>query len=130
MVEESNVRVGMMIDSLAHINMIQPNPDLDFSIAPCSAADDYTGERGMDVANWGDRRRREQRQHIVPGPSSPRLMSTDINSEPLHDGERLPGQRQPEPDFWRRADPKVEEAFTIFQAGYPDSPEFTGRPRG
>ena len=128
MVEEfSNGRVGMMIDSLAHINMIrESNPDLDFSIAAVPAADDYTGERGMDVANWGigvaeSSDNKEEAWAIVSC-----LMSTDINSELSTMANAFPGNVSSEPDFGG-ADPLVEEAFTIFQAGYPEN-EFTGLP--
>ncbi len=52
--EFTNGRVGMMIDSLAHINLIQKNnPDLNFSISAIPAEDGYTGKRGIPYASWG-----------------------------------------------------------------------------
>jgi multiple sugar transport system substrate-binding protein len=51
----STVVLGMMVDSLAHINMIRErNPDLNFAITALPAADDgYTGKRGLPYASWG-----------------------------------------------------------------------------
>jgi multiple sugar transport system substrate-binding protein len=52
--EFTNGRVGMMIDSLAHINLIrETNPDLKFSISALPAEDGYDGERGIPYASWG-----------------------------------------------------------------------------
>ncbi len=50
-----NGRVGMMmVDSLAHINLIRErNPDLKFGITAVPAADGYTGKRGLPYASWG-----------------------------------------------------------------------------
>lgn len=49
-----NGRAGMMVDSLAHINLIRErNPDLKFAITALPAADDYTGKRGLPYASWG-----------------------------------------------------------------------------
>ena len=46
--------VGMMIDSLAHINLIKKNsPDLKFTVAPLPAEDGYTVKRGLPYASWG-----------------------------------------------------------------------------
>ena len=44
----------MMIDSLAHINLIRENnPDLNFCISAIPAEDGYSGERGIPYASWG-----------------------------------------------------------------------------
>ncbi|MGO3828606.1 MAG: ABC transporter substrate-binding protein, partial [Microbacterium gubbeenense] len=55
MVEEfTNGRVGMMVDSLAHLTMIrESNPDLEFSISALPAEDGYDGKRGIPYASWG-----------------------------------------------------------------------------
>ena len=50
--EFTNGRVGMMIDSLSHINLIQEsNPDLNFDIAAIPAEDGYDGARGIPYAS-------------------------------------------------------------------------------
>src|SRR4051812_19623072 len=47
-------QVGMMIDSMAHINLIKKNsPKLDFTVAPTPAEDSFTGKRGIPYASWG-----------------------------------------------------------------------------
>ena len=49
-----NGRVGMMINSLAHINLIRErNPNLNFGISALPAVDGYTGKRGLPYASWG-----------------------------------------------------------------------------
>ena len=49
-----NGRVGMMVDSLAHINLIRErNPDLNFGISAVPAVDGYDGKRGLPYASWG-----------------------------------------------------------------------------
>ena len=49
-----NGRVGMMISSLAHINLIRErNPDLNFGISAIPAVDGYDGARGLPYASWG-----------------------------------------------------------------------------
>ena len=52
--EFTNGRVGMMIDSLAHVTLIRKsNPNLKFSISAIPAKDGYTGKRGIPYASWG-----------------------------------------------------------------------------
>jgi len=49
-----NGRVGMMVDSLAHINLIRErNAKLNFGISALPAVDGYTGKRGLPYASWG-----------------------------------------------------------------------------
>src|SRR5207237_7652314 len=50
----TNGQVGMVIDSLAHINLIKKNnPQLNFTVAALPAEDGYTDKRGMPYASWG-----------------------------------------------------------------------------
>jgi multiple sugar transport system substrate-binding protein len=50
----TNERVSMMVDSLAHLNMLKErNPDLKFDIAPVPVKDGYTGRRAMLGSAWG-----------------------------------------------------------------------------
>ena len=49
-----NERAAMMVDSLAHINMIhERNPDINFDICPVPVPDDYTGKQNFYCAGWG-----------------------------------------------------------------------------
>jgi multiple sugar transport system substrate-binding protein len=125
--EFTNGRVGMMIDSLAHINLIrQDAPDLNFGVAAIPAADDYTGERGMPYASWG----------IGIAESCPNkpeawklvsfLLSESVNSQLSTMANAFPGNTQSTPDF-SQSDPLFQEAFEIYQAGYPQN-EFVGLP--
>lgn len=63
----TNGRVGMMIDSLAHVTLIRKNsPDLKFSISAIPAKDGFTGKRGIPYASWASKsltRRSTRRKH-------------------------------------------------------------------
>ena len=125
--EFTNGRVGMMIDSLSHINLIQEsNPDLHFDISAVPAEDGYTEARGIPYASWG----------IGVSDSSPHkaealklvqyLMSTDVNSKLSTIANAFPGNTKSTPEF---GDGKelFEKAFEIYKSGYPAN-EFTGLP--
>jgi multiple sugar transport system substrate-binding protein len=125
--EFTNGRVGMMIDSLAHINLIrETNPDLKFSISAVPAEDGYEGERGIPYASWGigvaeSSEHQEEAFKLVEF-----LMSQETNSELSSIAGAFPGNKNSTPDFV--ADDKLfAEAFEIYQAGYPAN-EFTGLP--
>jgi multiple sugar transport system substrate-binding protein len=125
--EFTNGRVGMMIDSLAHINLIrETNPDLKFSISAVPAEDGYEGERGIPYASWGigvaeSSEHPEEAFKLVEF-----LMSQKTNSELSSIAGAFPGNKTSTPDFV--ADDKLfAEAFEIYQAGYPAN-EFTGLP--
>ncbi|GAA2740859.1 sugar ABC transporter substrate-binding protein [Terrabacter aerolatus] len=123
----TNGRVGMMIDSLAHINLIrQNNPKLKFSISALPAEDGYTGKRGMPYASWG----------IGVSDSSPHkaqafklvqyLMSTDVNAKLSSIANAFPGNTKSVPDFVK-SDAMFKTAFDIWNKGVPAN-EFTGLP--
>jgi multiple sugar transport system substrate-binding protein len=125
--EFTNERVGMMVSSLSHINMIRErNPELDFSIMAMPAEDGYAGERGMPYASWG----------IGVAENSPNkaeawklvefLMSEEINSELSTIANAFPGNSNSKPDF-SKSDELFEVAFDIYSAGYPAN-EFVGLP--
>lgn len=125
--EFTNGRVGMMIDTLAHINLIrESNPDLEFSISALPAEDGFTGERGIPYASWGigvseNTENKEAAFKLVEF-----LMSEEINSELSTIANAFPGNTESTPDF-SGVDPLFETAFEIYQAGYPAN-EFTGLP--
>ncbi|MFD1715747.1 ABC transporter substrate-binding protein [Amnibacterium flavum] len=128
MVEEfTNGRVGMMVDSLAHINLIrETNPDLNFSISAIPAVDGYTGERGIPYASWGigvaeSSEHQEEAFKLVEF-----LMSEDVNAELSTVANAFPGNKNSTPDFEGK-DELFSKAFEIYQAGYPAN-EFTGLP--
>jgi len=125
--EFTNGRVGMMIDSLAHINLIrETNPDLEFSISAIPAEDGYEGERGIPYASWGigvaeSSEHPEEAFKLVEF-----LMSQETNSELSSIANAFPGNKNSTPDFVAD-DELFAKAFEIYQAGYPAN-EFTGLP--
>ena len=125
--EFTNGRVGMMIDSLAHINLIrETNPDLKFSISALPAEDGYDGERGIPYASWGigvaeNSEHKEAAFKLVEF-----LMSEQTNSELSTMANAFPGNSKSVPGFVED-DELFKTAFEIYQAGYPAN-EFTGLP--
>jgi multiple sugar transport system substrate-binding protein len=125
--EFTNGRAGMMIDSLAHINLIrETNPDLKFSISAIPAEDGYDGERGIPYASWGigvaeNSEHKEAAFKLVSF-----LMSEQTNSELSTMAKAFPGNSKSVPDFVND-DELFKTAFDIYQAGYPAN-EFTGLP--
>ncbi|MCG2798926.1 MAG: sugar ABC transporter substrate-binding protein [Cellulomonas sp.] len=125
--EFTNGRVGMMIDSLAHINLIkEENPDLNFSISAIPAEDGYTGERGIPYASWGIGIAENSEHKAEAWKLVEYLMSADVNSELSTLANAFPGNTASTPDF-SDSDPMFEEAFAIYQEGYPAN-EFVGLP--
>ena len=125
--EFTNGRVGMMIDSLSHINLIrESNPDLNFSISAIPAEDGFEGERGIPYASWGI--------GVSEGSEHPAeawklvefMMNEKTNSELSTLANAFPGNKNSKPDF-SDSDPLFEQAFEIYQGGYPAN-EFVGLP--
>lgn len=125
--EFTNGRVAMMISSLAHINLIrESNPDLDFSVVPVPVTDGYTGESGVRYASWGigmsaNTEHPEESWKLIEF-----LLSESANGELSGLANGFPGNANVQPDF-SESDPLFEDAFEIWEAGYPVS-EFTGLP--
>jgi multiple sugar transport system substrate-binding protein len=122
-----NGRVGMMVDSLAHINLIrQRNPKLNFGISALPAVDGYTGKRGLPYASWGigisnNSAHKEEAWKLVSY-----LMSPEVNSKLVSIANAFPGNVNAKPDF-SKSDPLFAEAFQIFQQGKLAN-EFVGLP--
>ena len=125
--EFTNGRAGMMIDSLAHINLIrETNPDLKFSISALPAEDGYDGERGIPYASWGIGVAENSEHKDAAFKLVEFLMSEDINSELSTMANAFPGNSESVPGFVED-DELFKKAFEIYQAGYPAN-EFTGLP--
>ena len=122
-----NGRVGMMIDSLAHINLIrQRNPNLKFGISALPAVDGYSGKRGLPYASWGigisnTSKHKDEAWKLVSY-----LMSPEVNGKLVSIANAFPGNVNAKPDF-SKSDPLFAEAFKIFQAGKLAN-EFVGLP--
>jgi multiple sugar transport system substrate-binding protein len=122
-----NGRVGMMIDSLAHINLIRErNPKLNFGISAVPAIDGYTGKRGMPYASWGigiseGSEHKQEAWKLVDY-----LMTPEVNAKLVTIANAFPGNKNAKPDL-SKSDPLFSEAFKIYQNGYLAN-EFTGLP--
>lgn len=125
--EFTNGRVGMMIDSLAHVNTIrEANPELQFSISAIPAEDGYTDERGIPYASWGIGISENSEHKAEAWKLVEFLMSKDTNSELSSIAHAFPGNTESVPDFVEE-DELFGTAFEIYQNGYPAN-EFTGLP--
>jgi multiple sugar transport system substrate-binding protein len=122
-----NGRVAMMVDSLAHINLIRErNPDLKFGITALPAVDGYDGARGLPYASWGigvseHSPHKEEAFKLVAY-----LMSPEVNARLVSIANAFPGNVNAEPDFVA-SDELFGTAFKIFQNGYLAN-EFVGLP--
>lgn len=122
-----NGRVGMMVDTLAHVNLIRErNPKLNFGISALPAADGYTGKRGMPYASWGigiseGSAHKDEAWKLVEY-----LMSPEVNGKLVSIANAFPGNVHAKPDFVA-SDQIFAEAFKIYQSGYPAN-EFVGLP--
>ena len=123
----TNGRVGMMIDSLAHINLIRQNaPKLKFSISAIPSEDGYTGKRGMPYASWGVGVSENSPHKAEAWKLVQYLMSKDVNSKLSSVANAFPGNTQSVPDFVE-SDAMFKTAFDIWNKGVPAN-EFTGLP--
>lgn len=125
--EFTNGRVGMMIDSLAHINMIrEQTPDLRFAITALPAKDGYTGKRGLPYASWGIGIAANSKHQAEAWKLVEFLMSTEVNSKLSSIANAFPGNVNSTPDFVE-TDELFAAAFDVFKAGYLAN-EFVGLP--
>ncbi|AQZ68253.1 sugar ABC transporter substrate-binding protein [[Actinomadura] parvosata subsp. kistnae] len=124
----SNGQVGMMIDSLAHINLIKKNkPDLKFEVAALPAEDGYTGKRGIPYASWGIGISDSTEHKAEAFKFVSYLLSKETNAKLSTIANGFPGNKNAKPDF-SDSDPLFKTAFDIYQQGYPAN-EFVGLPK-
>ena len=122
-----NGRVGMMIDSLAHINMIRSrNPNLNFTISALPAVDGYNGKRGLPYAAWGIGVSANSQHKDAAWKLVEYLMSPEVNSKLVSLAHAFPGNVRAKPDFVS-SDAMYAKAFEIFKSGYLTN-EFVGLP--
>lgn len=125
--EFTNGRVGMMISSLAHINLLRErNPELNFAITALPAADGYEGPRGLPYASWGIGIAENSQHKAEAWRLIEFLMSADVNSRLSSIANAFPGNINSTPDFVT-TDELFAAAFDVFQEGYLAN-EFTGLP--
>lgn len=122
-----NGRVGMMIDSLAHITLIrQRNPNLKFGISALPAVDGYAGKRGLPYASWGIGISDSSQHKAEAWKLVAYLMSPEVNGRLVSIANAFPGNLNAKPDF-SKSDPLFAEAFQIFLKGKLAN-EFVGLP--
>jgi multiple sugar transport system substrate-binding protein len=122
-----NGRVGMMIDSLAHINLIRKrNPDLHFGISAVPAVAGYDGPRGLPYASWGIGVSANSKHKAEAFKLVSYLMSTEVNAKLVSLANAFPGNVNAKPDFVA-SDKLFGTAFDIFQKGHLAN-EFVGLP--
>lgn len=124
----TNGQVGMMVDSLAHINLIRKNkPDLKFEVAALPAEDGYTGKRGIPYASWGIGISNSTKHKAEAFKFVSYLLSQQTNAKLSTIANGFPGNKNAQPDF-SSSDPLFKTAFDIYQQGYPAN-EFVGLPK-
>lgn len=125
--EFTNGRVGTMISSTAHINLLrETNPELGFSISPVPPREDFDGESGAASASWGvgiseNTENPEECWRLVEF-----LLGTDINAELSDLANGFPGNTDSVPNFVEE-DALMARAFEIYQTSRPTN-EFSGLP--
>ena len=122
-----NGRVGMMIDSLAHITTItKGNPNLKFSVSAQPVKDGYTGKPGILTASWGIGISAKSKHAADAWKLVQFLMSQSVNSKLSTLANGFPGNSTSTPDF-TGSDPHFKQAFAIYQKSTPVN-EFVGLP--
>lgn len=125
--EFTNGRVGMMIDSLAHINLIRDrNPELRFAITALPAVEGYTGPRGLPYASWGIGVAESSEHPAEAWKLVDFLMSAETNAQLSSIANAFPGNVNATPDFVA-SDELFADAFEVFQSGTLAN-EFVGLP--
>ena len=125
-----NGRVGMMVDSLAHINLIRErNPDLKFGITAVPAVDGYTGKRGLPYASWGigvseNSEHKEEAFKLVSY-----LMSPEVNAKLVSIANAFPGNVNAKPDFSTRTSCSPRRSRSSRAATWPTSSSACRSPR-
>lgn len=122
-----NGRVGMMIDSLAHVNLIRErNPKLKFDLAALPTVEGFSGNRGLPYAAWGIGIAENSKNKEAAWKLVAYLMSPEVNSKLVSLANAFPGNVKAKPDFVD-SDEMLGKAFKIFQTGHLVN-EFTGLP--
>ncbi|MBV8564457.1 MAG: sugar ABC transporter substrate-binding protein [Methylobacteriaceae bacterium] len=122
-----NGRVGMMIHSLALLNLMrQRNPNLNIDISALPAADGYTGKRGLPYASWGIGISNNSEHKAEAWKLVSYLVSPEVNGKLVTIAHAFPGNVNAKPDL-SKADPLFVKAFQIFQSGKLAN-EFVGLP--
>ena len=122
-----NGRVGMMIHSLALLNLMHKrNPDLKLDITALPAVDGYTGKPVLPYAAWGIGISNNSEHKAEAWKLVSYLTSPEVNGKLVTIANAFPGNVNAKPDL-SKADPLFVKAFQIFQSGKLAN-EFIGLP--
>lgn len=122
-----NGRIGMMVDTLAHVNLIRErNADLNFDVFQMPVVDGYEGERGLTYASWGIGIAESSENKDAAWKLVEFMMREDVNARLVSLANAFPGNVNAQPDFVT-SDEIFAKAFEIFQESYLAN-EFTGLP--
>ncbi len=122
-----NNRCAMMVDSLAHINMIRErNADLNFDIALPPVADDYTGPHILDMAAWGITISKSSEHPQEAWDFVKYIMSPEINARIADSVNAFPGNINGDPN-WVKEDALNQKAFALYKENGVRN-EFQGAP--
>lgn len=125
--EFENGRLAFMVDGISHLTTISTeSPDINFGYAAMPVQDGYTGESGLDVANWGIGIAENCEYKAEAMQFVEYLMSPEVNAQLAQLANAFPGNSNAEPDYSAN-DTRFQDAFEIFNAGYAIN-EFTGAP--
>jgi multiple sugar transport system substrate-binding protein len=125
--EFTNGRVGMMIDSLAHVGLIRKNnPNLKFAVAAIPSVDGFSGQRGLPYASWGIGVAQNSKHQAEAFKLVSYLMGQDVNAKIASLAHGFPGNKTSTPDYVS-SDAIYKAAFDIYKSGTPAN-EFTGLP--
>ncbi|MFT4110815.1 ABC transporter substrate-binding protein [Propionicimonas sp.] len=125
--EFTNGRVGMVIDSLAHVNTLrEQNKDLNFTVAAIPTADGYTGKGAIPYASWGIGVAANSTHQAEAFKLVSFLLGKDVNASLCSSAKAFPGNNTAVPDFVND-DPIFKKAFEIYQANNATN-EFVGLP--
>jgi multiple sugar transport system substrate-binding protein len=112
-----NGRVGMMIHSLALLNLMhQRNPNLKLDISALPAVDGYTGKPVLPYAAWGIGISNNSEHKAEAWKLVSYLTSPEVNGKLVTIANAFPGNVNAKPDF-SKSDPLFVKAFKIFQSG-------------
>jgi multiple sugar transport system substrate-binding protein len=110
-----NNRCAMMVDSLAHINMIRErNADLNFDIALPPVADDYSGPHILDMAAWGITISKSSEHPQEAWDFVKYIMSPEINARIADSVNAFPGNINGDPN-WVKEDALNQKAFALYK---------------
>lgn len=124
--EFGNGRVGFIISSLAHINLLAENEGLNFSIGAVPTQEGFSGTPGVTFASWGigiaeNTEHKEEAWKLVEF-----LLEADVNAELSGIANAFPGNSNAEPEHVTES-ANSQAAFDVWQASTPMD-EFIGVP--